>query len=85
MALMPSCINLNLEEQHLEQSRIDRINELARLAKTRELTPEEQTERQLLRREYLDSITGSLRSQLDNTYFVEADGSQTKLKEKDGQ
>ena len=68
----------------MEQSRIDRINELARLAKTRSLTDEEQAERQSLRREYLDSITGSLKAQLDNTYFVEADGSQTKLQKKDG-
>jgi Uncharacterized protein conserved in bacteria len=69
----------------MEQSRIDRINELARLAKTRALTAEEQAERQTLRREYLDSITGSLSAQLDRTYFVETDGSQTKLKKKDGQ
>jgi Uncharacterized protein conserved in bacteria len=69
----------------MEQSRIDRINELAHLAKTRALTAEEQAERQILRREYLDSITGSLSAQLDHTYFVETDGSQTKLKKKDGQ
>ena len=69
----------------MEQSRIDRINELAALAKTRPLTEEEQAERQILRREYLDSITGSLKAQLDNTYFVEEDGSETKLQKKDGQ
>jgi len=69
----------------MEQSRIDRLNELARLAKARTLTEAEQAERQALRREYLDAITGSLKSQLDNTYFVEADGSQTKLQKKDDQ
>lgn len=67
----------------MEQVRIDRINELARLAKERELTAEEQTERQLLRREYLDAIKGSLTAQLDNTYFVEEDGTKTKLKKKE--
>lgn len=66
----------------MEQARIDRINELAKLAKQRPLTQEEQDERQILRREYLDSIRGSLESQLDRTYFVESDGSQTKLKKK---
>ena len=62
---------------------IRRINELAALAKQRELTPEEQEERQQLRRKYIDSFKASLTAQLDNVYFVEKDGSQTKLKKKD--
>ncbi len=61
---------------------IRRINELAALAKKRELTPEEQDERQQLRRKYIDSFKASLTAQLDNVYFVEQDGSQTKLKKK---
>lgn len=61
---------------------IRRINELAALAKERELTAEEQAERQQLRRKYIDSFKASLTAQLDNVYFVEKDGSQTKLKKK---
>lgn len=61
---------------------IRRINELAALAKQRELTQEEQEERQQLRRKYIDSFKASLTAQLDNVYFVEQDGSQTKLKKK---
>lgn len=61
---------------------IARINELARLAKERELTPEEITERDKLRRIYIDAYKKSLTQQLDNTYFVEADGTKTKLQRK---
>lgn len=35
----------------MEQTKLDRINELARLAKERELTEAEQTERAALRKE----------------------------------
>ena len=40
----------------MDQVKIDRINELARKAKTPQgLTPEEQAERDMLRREYIDA------------------------------
>ena len=66
----------------MDQKGIDRINELARKAKTVGLTAEEEKERAALRREYIDSVVGNLKGHLDNTYFVEADGSKTKLKKK---
>lgn len=66
----------------MEQKKIDRINQLTALSRLRELTEEEQAERAALRREYIDSVKASLVGQLDNVYFVEADGSQTKLKKK---
>lgn len=66
----------------MEQYKIDRINELAKKNKTVGLTPEEQAERAALRREYIDSMVGSLKGHLDNVYFVEEDGTQTKLKKK---
>ena len=57
----------------MDQKQIDRINELARKAKTPEgLTEWEEAERAALRREYVDSVLGSLRGQLDNTYLVDA-------------
>ena len=66
----------------MEQKKIDRINELARKAKTEGLTEAETAERAALRREYIDSVVGNLKGHLDNTYFVEADGTKTKLKKK---
>ena len=66
----------------MEQSKIDRINELARLAKERELTVEELSERTALRMEYIDSMKASLVSQLERTYLVDERGSRTKLKKK---
>lgn len=68
----------------MEQKKIDRINELARAAKVRPLTAEEETERALLRREYIDSVVGSLKGQLDNTYIMDAKGNKTKLRKKEG-
>lgn len=66
----------------MTEEKIHRINELTALSRLRELTAEEQTERAALRREYIDSVKASLVGHLDNVYFVEADGSQTKLKKK---
>jgi uncharacterized protein YnzC (UPF0291/DUF896 family) len=67
----------------MEQKKIDRINELARLAKQRELTEEETAERNALRREYIDSFKASLTGILDNTVVQNPDGSKYKLKRKD--
>ncbi len=65
----------------MEQKKIDRINELARKAKSPDgLTEAEREERALLRREYVAAVTGNLKAQLDNTYVVDAQGNKTKLK-----
>lgn len=45
----------------MEQSKIDRINELGRIAKERELTEEEKAERQQLREEYITWVRSQLR------------------------
>ena len=66
----------------MTQEKIDRINELARLAKERELTEEETAERNALRREYIDSVKASLVGQLDNTYIVDGKGNKTPLNKK---
>ena len=66
------------------QKTIDRINELAKKAKSPEgLTPEELTERDALRKEYIAAWKQSLTSQLDNTYIQYPDGSKKKLSKKD--
>ncbi len=49
----------------MEKAKIDRINELGRLAKARELTPEETEERRLLREEYINEVRRQLRGEGD--------------------
>ena len=67
----------------MNQQQIERINELARKAKTAEgLTEEEKAEQAVLRRAYIDSVAGNLKAQLDNTVIVDEKGRRRKLKEK---
>lgn len=47
----------------MDKEKIDRINELGRIAKTRELTPEELAERQALREEYIKFFRAGLRGE----------------------
>ncbi len=67
----------------MKQEQIDRINELARKAKSVGLTEEEKAEQAVLRRAYIDAVLGNLRGQLENTYIVDEQGNKRKLKEKD--
>ena len=64
----------------MEQSRIYRINELAKKAKTVGLTPEEDAERAQLRQEYLAAVRQNLRAQLDNTFIVDENGNKRPLR-----
>ena len=66
----------------MEQNKLDRINELARLARERELTGEEQQERDLLRREYIAEWRRGAEQVLENTYIVMPDGKKHKLEKK---
>lgn len=63
----------------MEQSKIDRINFLARKQKAEGLTEEEKAEQFKLRREYIDSYKNNLVAQLENIYLVEPDGKKTKI------
>ena len=68
----------------MEQKQIDRINELAKKAKSPEgLTEWEEMELAALRREYIDSVLGSLKGQLDNTYIVDKDGVARPVKDRE--
>jgi len=66
----------------MEQSRIDRINELARLARERALTEAESAERDALRKEYLAAWRESTISVLENTWVQTPDGKKHKLRKK---
>ena len=64
----------------MEQKKIDRINELAHLAKERELTAEELSERDALRKEYIADWRKSTIEVLENTYVQTPDGKKHKLR-----
>ncbi len=66
----------------MQQIKIDRINELARLSKVRELTDAEKAEQQTLRQEYIIAYRAGLRGILDNTVIERPDGSRESLKKK---
>ena len=65
----------------MEKRNTDRISELTRISRERELTPEEQAERQQLRQNYLKACRSQFRTQLDNTVVVYPDGSRASLRE----
>ena len=66
----------------MENSKLGRINELARLAKERELTAEEQAERAVLRREYIEEFRRGTIELIENTYIQTPDGKKHKLPRK---
>ncbi|MBQ9518722.1 MAG: DUF896 domain-containing protein [Firmicutes bacterium] len=62
---------------------IKRINFLARKAKQTGLTAEEEAERQVLRAEYIKKFReGFKKNYLDNMYFVDENGNETKITKK---
>ena len=63
---------------------IERINELARKAKTIGLSAEEKAEQTKLRQEYLAAVRLNLQTQLDRIDIQEKDGSIINLGEKYG-
>ena len=68
----------------MDQKTIDRINELSKLAKERELTAEEQAERTALRQEYIAAFRGNLEAQLNTITIQYPDGTRKKLQKKTG-
>lgn len=68
----------------MNESRIDRINELYKKAKAEGLTEAEKQEQAQLRKEFIEAFRQNLRSQLDNIDIEEADGTITNLGEKYG-
>ena len=66
----------------MENTKLNRINELAMLAKIRELTEEELAERDVLRKEYIAEWRRGAEQVLENTYIVTPDGKKTKLKKR---
>ncbi|MCI5521147.1 MAG: DUF896 domain-containing protein [Tenericutes bacterium] len=61
---------------------IERINELAKIAKTRQLTKEEEKERKELREQYIKNFKNRFQNELNNVYIKNEDGTITKLEKK---
>ncbi len=53
----------------MEQFKIDRISELTRISRGRELTEEEQAERAELRAEYIEAIKANFRGTLESLKY----------------
>ena len=66
----------------MEQTKLDRINELARLKKTRELTSEEAAEQDALRREYIAEWRKGAIQVLESVRVRRPDGSIVPLEKK---
>ena len=65
----------------MERANIERINELSRLARERELTEAEKAERMELRTAYLRAFRAQFKAQLDATVVEYPDGSRLPLKD----
>lgn len=63
----------------MEQCKLDRISELTRISRQRELTAEEADERQVLREEYLAEWRASTKAALDSVYVMDENGVKRKL------
>ena len=66
----------------MTKDKIDRINELARLARERELTPAELEERTALRKTYIEEFRRGTIELLENTYIQTPDGKKHPLPRK---
>lgn len=55
----------------MEQKKIDRINELARLSRSRSLTAAEKDEQASLRSEYIAAVRNNFKSTLESIKFTE--------------
>ena len=69
-------IAMNMDEK------IRRINELYHKSQAEGLTPEEKEEQAKLRKEYVESIRGNLRSQLDSMTIQYEDGSRERVSDR---
>lgn len=68
----------------MDNTKIDRINELYHKSQSVGLTGEEKEEQAALRKEYIDTIRKNMRGSLDNISIQENDGSVTDLGKKYG-
>ena len=63
----------------MEKVKLNRLSELTAIARKRELTAEEKSEREALRNEYRRSVIANLTGQFEATTIIEPDGSRIKV------
>ena len=69
-----------------EENLIKRINELTKISRERELTPDELEERKKLRAAFLENFRAGFRQQLEDTVVIDKDGTEvTSEKAKEAQ
>ena len=68
----------------MTEEKISRINELYRKSKAEGLTEAEKKEQDLLRKEFVASVRGALKAQLNNIDMVQEDGTVENLGDKYG-
>ncbi len=66
----------------ISDKKLERINELAKKAKTVGLTEEEIAERDILRKEYLQNFRKRFESQIERIQILEPDGSITPVRKR---
>lgn len=67
----------------MQTEQLNRLNELSKKVKSgAPLSPEEEKEREALRKEYIAAFRSSLQQQLDNTYVLDPSGNKRKLQKK---
>ncbi len=66
----------------MENNKLNRINELARIARERQLSQEELAERDALRKEYISEWRLGAEQVLESTYIIGPDGKKRKLQKK---
>lgn len=64
----------------MEQRKLDRINELAKKARTSGLTAAEAEERQALRQEYIRAFRNNMKATLDSIVIVDENGNRRSLR-----
>ena len=66
----------------MEKEKLDRLSELTRISRERELTDDEKSEREELRNEYRAAVVGSLMGSLEHTTIVTPDGTRQKVSDR---
>lgn len=65
----------------MDKKKLDRISELARISKERELSEEEKKEQKILRDEYRRGFVRDLTNQLENARILNPDGTITNVRD----
>ena len=64
----------------MEKVKLNRLSELTAIARKRELTAEEKSEREALRNEYRRSVIANLTGQLEATTIIEPDAQELRFR-----